>query len=553
MSEINYTLNTEAKPEYTIDIGTVGTRGKGATVNVGTTTTLHSGVSASVDNSGTSSDGIFNFSIPKGSVWFHGSGIPTSIIGDEGDYYIDTDTNNIYNKTSNIDWTAIGYIAGGGVWGAINGTLSNQVDLQNILDTKYDNTNFIAGTNYLIPAGNGSLLTNLNGSEVASGTIADARLTSNVTLQGNTFNGASQLVQLDSTGSLSQGVLSSSGISHKNMIINGDMVIDQRNCGASITPTTDAKYSLDRWCMSISQASKYSVQQVSDAPANFNNSLKVTSLSAYSLVSSDFFGVFQNIEGYNIAKLGFGSSSAKPITLSFWVKSSLTGIFVGRIANGAGNRSYPFSYAVNTANTWEKKTITIPGDTTGTWLTTNGTGFNVYFGLGLGANFVGSANSWQAGNFSTVSGAVSLVGTSGATWQLTGVQLEQGSVATDYEYRPYGTELALCQRYFSKSYDINVIPATFATNGPIVALAFNTYDFYTCGYTKLPVSMRTAPTVNTYSTVTGASGKFWNVTAQTDIPSSVTEIGNNSFHAYGNNTLVSAHQYSYHWTADAEL
>ena len=234
----------------------------------------------------------------------------------------------------------------------------------------------------------------------------------------------------------------------KNRIINGAMVIDQRNAGASVTPT-NGTYTLDRWGVyQFASASKFSVQQSSTTPTGFNNSLIVTSLSAYSVAVGDIYGIYQRIEGFNVADLGWGTANAKTVTLSFWVRSSLTGTFGGAFQNDAGDRAYPFTYTISVANTWEQKTITVAGDTSGTWLTTNGMGLQITFGLGVGSNRSATAGSWQAGNFGSATGAVSVVGTNGATFYITGVQLEQNTSATPFERRLYNQELANCQRYY---------------------------------------------------------------------------------------------------------
>jgi hypothetical protein len=236
----------------------------------------------------------------------------------------------------------------------------------------------------------------------------------------------------------------------RNRLINGAMVIDQRNNGASLTPTGSV-YTLDRWATFITQASKISFQQNAASvtpPSGFTKYLGATSLSSYSVLSSDSFSVSQPIEGLNIADLGWGTASAATVTLSFWVRSSLTGTFGGSLRNGAVNRSYPFTYTINSANTWEKETITIAGDTTGTWATDNTQGVYVGFALGAGATLSNTAGAWAAGNFASATGATSVVGTNGATFYITGVQLEKGSAATPFDYRPYGTELQLCQRYY---------------------------------------------------------------------------------------------------------
>jgi hypothetical protein len=217
-----------------------------------------------------------------------------------------------------------------------------------------------------------------------------------------------------------------------------------------VTPT-NAQYLVDRWFAGLTQASKYSVQQNAGSvtpPAGFTNYLGVTSLSAYSIVTSDIFFINQRIEGLNCADFAWGTANATTVTLSFWVRSSLTGTFGGALGNQAGSRSYPFTYTISSANTWEQKSVTILGDTTGTWLTTNDTGINVHFGLGVGSTFSGTAGAWAGSNFSSATGATSVVGTDGATFYITGVQLEAGSTATDFERRPIGTELDLCQRYF---------------------------------------------------------------------------------------------------------
>lgn len=235
----------------------------------------------------------------------------------------------------------------------------------------------------------------------------------------------------------------------KNRIINGAMMIDQRNGGTSTTPTTSGDwYAADRWIYNVTQSSKFSSQKSSTAQVGFINSILITSLSAYSVVSSDVFAMTQHIEGLNVSDLGWGTANAQTVTLSFQVRSSLTGTFGGALQNSARDRSYPFSYTISAANTWETKTVTISGDTSGTWLTTNGIGVTVRFGIGMGSTYSGTAGTWAAADYRSATGATSVVGTNGATFYITGVQLEKGSVATSFDYRPYGTEFLLCQRYY---------------------------------------------------------------------------------------------------------
>jgi hypothetical protein len=235
----------------------------------------------------------------------------------------------------------------------------------------------------------------------------------------------------------------------KNKIINGNMAIDQRNAGAAVTITSG--YTLDRWRVYEQSAGAMSFQQVADAPNDFKYSLKVTTTTADASVdAADYNLVVQRIEGTSVSDLNYGTSAAKTTTLSFYVKSSLTGTFGGSFRNNNGDRSYPFTYTISSANTWERKTITIAGDTTGTWVTDTGMGLQVNFGLGVGTTYTGTAGAWVgAGNFSADS-SVNVISTLNATWQVTGVQLEVGDTATEFEHRPYTTELQLCHRYFEK-------------------------------------------------------------------------------------------------------
>jgi len=280
-------------------------------------------------------------------------------------------------------------------------------------------------------------------------------------------------------------ISSTNSMMFRNRIINGDMRIDQRNNGASVT-LADVAFTLDRWNLEISQASKLSVQRNAGAvvpPAGFTNYLGITTASAFSISSGDSFNIRTHIEGFNVADLGWGTASAQTVALSFWVRSSLTGTFGGALRNAGNNRSYPFSYTVSSANTWEQKTIVVPGDTSGTWNNTNGRGVTLMFGLGVGSSGSATAGVWAADNFQSATGAVSVVGTSGATFYITGVQLEAGSVATPFERRPFGTELALCQRYF-ELVDINRMKCVF----------YNPLGFESSAMTFL-VTKRSSPTM----------------------------------------------------------
>jgi hypothetical protein len=303
-------------------------------------------------------------------------------------------------------------------------------------------------------------------------------------------------------------------VSWRNRIINGAMVIDQRNAGASVTPTSSA-YTLDRWVAALTQSSKYSVQQSTTAPTGFNNSLLVTSLSSFSVAAGDFFLLRHYIEGFNFADLGWGSASAQTITLSFWVRSSLTGTFGGSLQNSAENRSYPFTYTISAANTWEQKTLTIAGDTSGTWIgATNGVGVRINFGLGAGATYSGTAGAWAGSDFRSATGATSVVGTNGATFYITGVQLERGTSATPFEYRDYGRELMMCQRYYYTTYAQGTAVGTATATNSIYRTLDGTTSFATLA-AFLKVSMRASPTTTVYST-NGAAGFIFDVNGATN-------------------------------------
>jgi hypothetical protein len=285
------------------------------------------------------------------------------------------------------------------------------------------------------------------------------------------------------------------GFAMRNRIINGAMVIDQRNAGASVSITPSTAYPVDRFNVGIAQGSGHTAQRSTSAPTGFINSLLVTVGTGASASAGNVSRAFQSIEGLNISDLDWGLATASTITLSFWVKSSLTGTFAGGIYNSAANRTYVFTYTISAANTWEQKSVTIAGDTSGTWLTTNGIGMTVNWDLGTGSTYQGTAGVWAAGAAWATSGSVKLAATSGATWSVTGVQLEKGSTATSFDYRPYGTELALCQRYYQTS---------------TVFVSSSTDTYY--GIWAFKVSMRAAPTI-----AGGAAGFVAATTANTEM------------------------------------
>lgn len=277
------------------------------------------------------------------------------------------------------------------------------------------------------------------------------------------------------------------GFGFKNRLINSAMVIDQRNAGASVSLVSGGgnTFSADRWYVENATDGTATIQQVSDAPTGFSNSIKYTvTATDASLASDQAAWIQQRIEGFNFSDMLYGTASAQTVTVSFWVKSSVTGTFGVTLANSAYNRGYPASFTVNSANTWEQKTATIAGDTTGTWIgATNGIGVRVSFGIAAGSSRSAASGAWGAGAILGVSSQVNLMATNGATFQITGVQLEKGSTATSFDYRPYGTELQLAQRYYEV---LDLKSLMGAAGGFTVATAYFKTD------------KRAAPTLGTY-------------------------------------------------------
>ncbi len=276
----------------------------------------------------------------------------------------------------------------------------------------------------------------------------------------------------------------------RNLIINGAMNVAQR--GTSFSSNANM-YTLDRMRRAGSSLSTavFDVEQSTDSPDGFSNSYKVTTSTAEGSVgTADIsYGLLQKIEAQDLQHLGYSTSSAKSVTVSFYVKSNTTGTYVLNLFNADNSRHVAKTYTISSANTWEYKTFTFAGDTTDGFNNDNGSGLELYFITGAGTDFTSGTlpATWEdyvAANFA-VGQNVQLQNTLNATWQITGLQLEVGSVATEFEHRRFGEELALCKRYFQKY--------TFGNTKPVVNVAsWNGTSVF--GAFPFEVEMRAIPT-----------------------------------------------------------
>tara|TARA_B100000214_G_scaffold193313_1_gene139898 strand:- start:350 stop:1366 length:1017 start_codon:yes stop_codon:yes gene_type:complete len=288
----------------------------------------------------------------------------------------------------------------------------------------------------------------------------------------------------------------------RNILINGQMTIAQRNTAAHNEGS--GYFCIDRWAQNKANTDQftYSVEQVSDAPSGFSKSLKVTTSTAETAVAADEYArIYQAIEGNNLARVGFGTADAKQLTLSFWVKSSITGNFSASLYLNDTNKIDGRAYTINSANTWEYKTITYNALTSGGPTIDNTYGAIINFGLFSGSSHNTATTDWTAyGSGANLLGGqtANLGGTLNATWQITGCQLEIGSQSTPFEHEPVSVSLAKCQRYFYKD--------SSSSHGPFATQYVNTHRFM---HRFHPVEMRATPT----STVTyggGSNGTEYN-------------------------------------------
>ena len=342
-------------------------------------------------------------------------------------------------------------------------------------------------------------------------------------------------------------VVNNSSMMFRNKLINGDMRIDQRNAGAAVTGVggTPGVYSLDRFRNGFpSTTARYSIQQVNDAPAGFYNSLKVTITTPESSLASNSVSVIgQIIEGFNCYDIKT-TGAQKPTAFSFWVKSSKTGTFVVEFGDFPNARAVSATYTISSANTWEYKTIAFPADTGATWTASNSSAAILQFFLFAGSDFTSGTlqTTWASyTNANRAVGQSNLADTNGATFYITGVQLEVGTVATQFEHRPYGAELSLCKRYY----------ATGRVSG-LVGYAGGRLSSFTD--VNFEVEMRAIPTA--YVSYNGTVGTIRDNNNGTALTGWTTIEGTNKYIAVRNsNDSVGAanHHFSTTYFADSEL
>ena len=321
----------------------------------------------------------------------------------------------------------------------------------------------------------------------------------------------SDAITTHSDGTASAKIIDVAGgpLSNRNLIINGAMNVAQRSPNVAVNiPGGKTVTDVDRFGQwtKVADANWKSAQQVYDAPAGFQFSRKITSSAANTIEAGTYHSVRYAVEGYDAAQLNCGLSSAKTVTLSFYVKSSLTGTFGLNFSNSANNRSYATTYTISNPNDWERKTITVTLDTSGTWLKTSGVGLEINWHLAVGSSYSTSTlNQWQ-GNWRFPSSATDILATNGATWQLTGVQLEVGNIATSFEHRSFVDELIRCQRYYEKSYPYTVVPgaasyysSSFTRRDGTASSVVRYYDV------NYKVTKRASPNITIYNPTTGGT------------------------------------------------
>jgi hypothetical protein len=346
-------------------------------------------------------------------------------------------------------------------------------------------------------------------------------------------------------------------MTNRNLLYNGAMQVHQR--GVSVSGiTTGGYYTADRWNMTNTSLGTWTQTIENDAPtgSGLQKSLKVLCTAADAApAASDLLQIQQRIEGQDLQRIAKGTSAAQQITLSFWVKSNVTGTYVADLLDVDNTRQTSISYTISASATWEKKTITFAADTTGAFDNDNGDSFRLSFWLGAGSNFTSGtlSTTWQASTAANRAvGQTNLASATNNYWQITGVQLEVGPVATPFEFKSYGTELAECQRYYFKTFNQETKPAQAAGNAGSLGGSSAVTNVSFVSTQTLPVTMRSAPTVTTYQT-DGASSNWGSQAGAVPTATVLGWSGNSQVSIRASGSITAGGVHSINLTADAEL
>jgi len=390
--------------------------------------------------------------------------------------------------------------------------------------------------------------------------MATLRVGAGITFDGILGNintvGVCTFASVKGVTSINSGQLGGS----RNIIINGSMVVNQRGFTGTAGTTASEAYTTDRFILghdndgvvSAGQTTMNSTVGGNAYADGFNSALhfRVTTADA-SLAASQYQVIRQRIEGYNVQGIKKGTANAQAVTLSFWVRSTTTGTYIAELEDADNARQVSKSYTIDTANTWEKKTLTYPADTTGVFDNDNGLSLSLNWWLAAGSTFSGGTlgTTWHTTTANRAVGQVNFLATAGNDFFLTGVQLEVGSQATEFERRSFGDELRLCQRYYEKSYAINTKPGSVTTAATAVVVFPGAYaTYFVCPF---QVSKRTTPTMTGYSPSSGASG-YQSQNMTTDV--ALTGWVNGGFNSATAYTASAPNTSNYlHFTAEAEL
>jgi len=392
----------------------------------------------------------------------------------------------------------------------------------------------------------------------ATGSVTSDALATGTIATADIADGSISTVKLANDAVTTAKVADTVNLGRRNLIINGAMQVAQRGTSAT-GKTSNGYYTCDRFRIQIGSIGTYTVEQSTDAPNEFSNSWKISCTTADSSpAASDYLLLNHFIEAQNLQGLAFGTADAKPLTLSFWVKSNKTGNASFEMEqNDNSNKQLSFQYTINSANTWEKKTISIPADTAGVINNDNGIGLQLNWWLNGGTDFTSGSHKSTWSTFALGDNNPSNLGIGGSTsdyWQITGVQLESGDTATPFEHRSFGEELALCQRYYEKSFDYDTAPAqnTGSVSGSLTVSGVSTSVRTLLGHVDFAVHKRAVPTITRYNPY--ANGTGWSQAGALDISSNTYGIGTNGFNMRVEGAAtVTTTNLLINWTADAEL